>query len=1252
MVNFISKGLLNILQLSTRRTQLPVGGIGLSQVQSVAMVEIQISSKTRKYEITLPCHVLPTIVSELPQCAIPTDGWNISEQLRAELADPDFYKAGSVDLLIGAGTFYEILEADKVSLGVGNLGLQATKFGWIVTGELVATCLMSVSSLGRSLEDDWKVNLADKDTYGQGSKANQICKEEEETLQHFHNSYKRVEDGRFVLRLPIKTDVKLLGDSMKIATARFINIKRRLQQDEPLRIQYTKFMNEYIKMGHMREVIKKNVPQRACYLPHHPVLKLSSLTTKLRVVFDASARTSSRVSLNDILRRGPVVQEDIFAILARFRKHQAVITADIEKMFRQILVAEEDTHLQRILWRPDPSKALLEYTLATVTYGTTPASFMATQCLMILADNVKQTHPRASEVIKRDFYMDDLMTGGENEEECAQLQKEVTAILESAKLPLRKWCSNSSSLIAGITKNQNDALFTLDLGDEDIIKSLGLCWQPGADQFKFNVTASPEQTKLTKRKLLSDLNKVFDPLGFLGPVLIRGKIFLQQLWQLKIDWDEQLDRGIQERWKAYYGGLQLLKELAIPRKCKPNTSETVQVHGFSDASMEAYGACIYIRSLDQRGEWHGRLLCSRTRVAPLKGTTIPRMELSGALLLVQLAGKVAESWNIELQSFYFWTDSMITLGWLNCHSSRLKTFVANRVGQILEQTKVQQWRHVRTVDNPADLITRGITAQELKESEIWWNGPRWLMKDDDTWSSHTHLQVVESDLPEQKVIKLALVVTNAPNKVIQYYSDWNRLRRGVAWLLRFIKYLHDKKAVSRLPYNSESELRQTECWILKRVQYEAFPEEAQTLKENKQLVSRSKLRCLDPYIKGGLILVGGRLNNSNFPETRKHPIVLPAYHRVTQIIFNQKHNEQLHCGPQALLAEVRRRYWPLRGRAVARSCVLKCIRCARTKPRFTEPMMAALPRQRVQCARPFTVVGVDFAGPLIIRSGLRRVLGVKAWIAVVVCFVTRAIHLEVVEDMTSKAFIASLRRFMSRRGRCTTIYSDNGTNFVGAQRELKAYITSAGPVMAQEGIEWRFNPPSAPHFGGLWESAVKSAKHHLSRMMGEAKLTLSELNTLLCQIEACLNSRPITPMSSDPGDPEALTPAHFLIGGAMTLPPEPDLIDEKPGYLRRWKYVQFLMQTFWRRWQLEYLPQFQSRGKWVTKTTPLQVDNIVIIKDDCMPPARWKLGRVTKVHPGSDGIIRVATVRTAAGSEMKRPTVKLSVLPTESDGSE
>jgi len=311
--------------------------------------------------------------------------------------------------------------------------------------------------------------------------------------------------------------------------------------------------------------------------------------------------------------------------------------------------------------------------------------------------------------------------------------------------------------------------------------------------------------------------------------------------------------------------------------------------------------------------------------------------------------------------------------------------------------------------------------------------------------------------------------------------------------------------------------------------------------------------------------------------------------------------------------------------------------------------MAALPKARVQPSRPFTVSGVDFAGPLVVRSGVRRITGVKAWVAVFVCLATRAVHLEAVVGLTSGAFKAALRRFMSRRGKCATIYSDNGTNFVGAQKELNSYTQNCDSQLAREGIEWKFNPPSAPHFGGLWESAVKSTKYHLNRILKDSRLNLEELNTLLCQIESCVNSRPITPLSSDPSEPEALTPGHFLVGGTLLLLPEPNTDSGPIEHLRRWKYVQALMKDFWNRWYKEYLPQLQVRGRWVARKATLRVGDIVIIKEDCSPPNKWKLGIVTAVHPGKDEVVRVVTLRTPNGTELKRPVVKLCRLPVIED---
>jgi len=360
-----------------------------------------------------------------------------------------------------------------------------------------------------------------------------------------------------------------------------------------------------------------------------------------------------------------------------------------------------------------------------------------------------------------------------------------------------------------------------------------------------------------------------------------------------------------------------------------------------------------------------------------------------------------------------------------------------------------------------------------------------------------------------------------------------------------------KKGLEVPKYLTVTELRAAEMAVLRQVQKEVFTKEILELEAGKGLARNSKLKGLSLYLHDGLILVGGRLRHAQIPQRQKHPIVLPASHRITRLIFAHRHRELLHCGPQALLADIRRVYWPIKGRITARSAILRCVRCAKAKPQFTQPLMGQQPRQRVEISRPFAVTGVDFAGPLIIRSGLRRISGIKAWISLFVCFSTRAVHLEVVKGLDSAAFVAALRRFMTRRGRCVKIYSDNGTNFIGAQKELNTSINQSIPMLAKEGIEWRFNPPSAPNFGGLWESAVKSTKHHLTRMLGETKLILGKLNILLCQVEACLNSRPLTPMSHDPSELEALTPAHFLIGGPITLMPEVDLTQETPGGMRR-----------------------------------------------------------------------------------------------------
>jgi len=348
-VNFISRGLYNKLQLPTRHSILPINGIGASHVQSRSCVEVQLKSRVSNFSINISCYILPVIVNSLPAVTSPVDGWKIPEDLANGLADLTFFEAGSIDLLIGGGSFFELLDLERVRLGVDTLCLQGSKFGWIVTGEIGVISLPSIASMGQLLEEDWRA-LKDKEDnlYGRNSKINLKLLEEKQTVEHFKENTKRGTDGRFIVRLPLKPLVEELGDTLKLATTRFINVERRLMRDEKLQKEYTRFMEEYLDLGHMEEVIDEDqIPKRSSYLPHHAMIKKSSLTTKVRVIFDASTKSSTGVTLNDVLMCGPNVQEDVFSILARFRKHQYVLTSDIEKMFRQVAVAKTDWDLQR-----------------------------------------------------------------------------------------------------------------------------------------------------------------------------------------------------------------------------------------------------------------------------------------------------------------------------------------------------------------------------------------------------------------------------------------------------------------------------------------------------------------------------------------------------------------------------------------------------------------------------------------------------------------------------------------------------------------------------------------------------------------------------------------------------------------------------------------------------------------------------------------------------------------------------------------
>lgn len=654
------------------------------------------------------------------------------------------------------------------------------------------------------------------------------------------------------------------------------------------------------------------------YMPHHPILRTTSLTTKLRVVFDGSAKTSIGTSLNDKLIPGPNLQEDIMSIIVRFRAHEYVITADIQMMFRQIKVQKQDRDLQRILWRKDLTRTVDVYTLNTVTYGTSCAPYLAMRCCKQLAIEGSSEYPRAAAAVIKEFYMDDVLTGSSTIKQTIELQQQLTQLLARGQFNLRKWRSNEPSILQHLSQQcKTDELLVLD--KQDAVKTLELLWNSKKDIFQFHINMK-QDTKVTKIHILSIISQIYNPLGLIGPVLINAKRIMQELWRMQVGWDESVPQALYSNWINYCSSIQAINELEIPRNINPkNSVKRVILHGFSDASEKAYGACVYALSFNSKGEASCYLIASKSRVAPLKTITLPRMELNAALLLTRLIKVLQEALEDKVDSMFLWTDSTIVLHWIQTSPNLLKTFVANRVAEIQENIKNGSWHHVPSQDNPADYLSRGLAADKLADNQLWWHGPSWLPQRAE-WPKQTLNQPEE--IPETRRIVALTVVHSLPEAIFNF-SSYLKLKRIIAFCKRFANNCQKRGLSGQL---TVQELQEAEVSIIRIIQLNSYGQEIKKLKQNEPISTKSKILMLKPFLdEKGLLRVGGRLRNAPISSEQKHPIILPSKHFVTQLIIKNMHIQLLHCGTEHLLSRIRLKYWPISGRREVQKITRQCV---------------------------------------------------------------------------------------------------------------------------------------------------------------------------------------------------------------------------------------------------------------------------------------------------------------------------------------
>ncbi|XP_076246395.1 uncharacterized protein LOC143186596 [Calliopsis andreniformis] len=1187
--SFISANLANDLRLARRKTPATVTGLGGGKAQDIKYsVDIEFgSTRCTEEAFRTSAYVVSRITSYAPP-SVHVPEYTALRELT--LADPDPASDRPIEVLIGAGTYASIIRPGLRRFGKRGPIAQETALGWILSGPVDAAtsspnpvrtlhCTV-LESLDKAIRRFWEIEEIPSKLVN--------TKAEDECEEYFAKTVARDATGRFIVRLPFNHENpdELLGESLPIALSALTRLRKKLDLDPTLMREYSEFLTEYESLSHMTRL--EFLDKTRLYIPHRAVVRTESATTKLRVVFNASSKTAGGRSLNDILHVGPKLQNDITAVLTRWRLYQYVLVADIEKMFRQILVAAEDRRFQCIVWRTPETERTIAFELKTVTYGTACAPYLSMRTLLELKKQDGDRFPLAAPILEKDVYVDDVFMGAPDKLLLEQIRKQTCELLQQGGFNLRKWAGNSPDLLGNIPHSSHSHAVDLDLFDNSELKVLGLRWIPSGDFFYFNLQRfQPSATPITKRTLFSEIAKLYDPLGWLSPVVIRAKTLMQSQWLEKIQWDEQVSAETLKMWNTFCADWSRLNQWKLPRWIRYGADTTsVELHGFCDASLAAYSAVTYLRVTTIDNGVFTSLLMAKTRVAPIKTQSIPVLELNGAVLLAELILHVRDSLAMKIDRVVCWTDSTIALAWLKKHPSTWKVIVANRVSKIQTALPNAEWRYVPTRSNPADLNSRGIDAAEFLQSNLWTFGPTWLSEAEAQWPAIP--ASVETD--ESKRVAHAHVATPKPEWDFLFrFQSWRKLLRVTAYCLRWRRPSRVNQRSNAGQVIEAAEMRNAAERLARHIQGSHFAEEYRCLKNHRSIPVKSPLKSLNPFLDDKDVLrVGGRLENATLAWETKHPIILPK-HYVSTLIIRQCHVDTLHGGLQLTLHTVRQNYWILGCRNAAKTVVNKCMRCVRWRGNTSTQIMQHLTPERCRPSRAFDNCGVDYAGPYRVRdSAGRGKTAHKAYIAVFVCYATRAVHIELVHDYTTSAFLAALDRFVARRGIPSCIFSDNGTNFVGADRELQQHCravfsaTDTHNKCGAIGIQWRFNPPSAPHFGGMQEAGVKSVKHHLKRTLGEFTPTGEEMQTLLCKIEASLNSRPIAPLSDDPDDYASLTPGHFLTGGPL----------------------------------------------------------------NAIPLQSWEMGRIEEVFPGKDGNVRVVKVRTAK-STYTRPITRMCRLPVD-----
>ncbi|KAL7840982.1 hypothetical protein SRHO_G00246730 [Serrasalmus rhombeus] len=1084
-----------------------------------------------------------------------------------------------VELLIGTNAS-KLLEPWEVmnSHGEGPYAVR-TLLGWVLNGSLgeghskppdvdcpaLNVNRISVETLEQMLKTQYEHDFNER-----ASEEKEEMSREDLKFMNIMKESVKLEAGHYSLKLPFKMDGVVMPNNLCVAKQRISGLKRKFERHEMFHQEYTKYLNELIQNGYAEQVPQDQLERsdgKLWYIPHHGVFHPRKGT--LRVVFDCGAEYRN-TSLNKQLLQGPNLTSSLLGVLLRFRQEPVAFMTDVKSMFHQVRVAEDETDFLRFLWWPDGNitQGIVEYRMTVHLFGAVSSPSCACYALRKTAEDNKHMFPtEVIDSVHNNFYVDDFLKSLPSQAEAIQMVKDLAALCHKVTLP--------------------------------------------------------------------------------------AKLMLQELCRKNYGWDDQIPQSLKQQWIKWLTDLQQVNAFKVDRCIKAQDfgqPDHAQLHHFSDASENGYGTVTYLR-LQNQNNIHVSFLLGKSRVAPLNQITIPRLELTAAVLAVRIDKMLRTELQLPLDNSCFWTDSTSVLKYIKNEEKRFRTFVANRVSAIREVTDVSQWRYIHTSQNPADDASRGLKVEKLITNKRWLKGPDFLWTTKEEWPEvnlDCNLVPQDPELKKEHRTNAVIMETNATSQLIEYFSDWKRLKIAVAWMLKLKHVLMElsKKRKELLELSDQScdiqqkmqkvkaalrpqslsieDLSEAEKAVIRFSQFERFNNEIVGLSSGKTEVTKgSTIHRLNPVLENELLRVGGRLCKAAMPEEIKHPIILSKDQHISKLILKHIHEQVGHGGRNQVLSKLREKYWITHANAATRKILSSCGLCRRFKGKLGEQKMADLPLERlIPDLPPFTNVGVDYFGPFEVKRGRSFV---KRYGVIFTCMASRAIHLEVAYSLDTDACINAIRRFICRRGQVSHLRSDNGTNFTGAERELKEALAALNhdkiqKVFLQEGIKWSFNAPTASHHGGAWERIIRMVRKILISLLHQQTLDDEGLHTVLCEVEAIINDRPITKLSEDPNDLEPLTPNHLLTMKRKPVLP-PGLFDRTDMYgKRRWRQVQYISDLFWKRWITEYLPLLQERQKWTKKKRNLVPGDIVLVADTTAPRNSWVLGRVLKTFPDKKGL--------------------------------